>query len=105
MRETRRHNMAEDATTGTAGDAQGDTYCIVSVPDDQAEKVIEFVAGLQSKDADVAGHLLSGGGLMGGLGGGGLSAKQSTNTGCTQTFKKGQAGFDWSCDDTDTLIT
>jgi hypothetical protein len=98
----RRYGMAEETSsgTGTPGEA---TFTIVPVPEDQVEEVMEFVAGLKNKDTDVSGHMISGG-ILGGFGGG-LSAKQSTQSNCVQTFTKGTTGYDWSCTDTDTINT
>jgi hypothetical protein len=74
-----------------------DRLTVVAVPDEQAQAVIEFVASLDSDDADVSGHMLSRG-TIGGTGGP-LAAKGRSLTACWQT---GTTDYpDWSCSDTD----
>jgi hypothetical protein len=82
--------MTEDvASTQDEG-----TFAIVTVPSDQAQAVIDFVAGLRSKDADVSGHLL--GGLLT------PAYHLATNTNCTHvttTLDDGGKKTDITCSD------
>jgi hypothetical protein len=91
--------MAEDTSSETGSQEQGGVT-LVPVPQAQAEAVMEFVAGLQSRASDVSGHMISGG-LTGGLGGG-LAAKGDTSTGCT-SYSSGK-NYDLTCDDTDKIV-
>jgi len=77
-----------------AGTSEEGTFAIVTVPSDQAQAVIDFVAGLRSKDADVSGHLL--GGLLT------PGYHLATNTNCshvTTTLDGGATKTDITCSD------
>ena len=92
-----------DQTTSDVGDVEEESgLTIVTVPAEHAQAVIDFVAGLESEDSEVSGHMISGG-AFGGLGGA-LSARMSTSTGCQQTVT-GKLGYDMTCYDTDKITT
>lgn len=88
--------MAEIASSETGSPEEG-TLTVVTVPEDQAEAVIEFVKSLQIKATDVSGHMIAGGGLLGG--GGGALPWASTGTGCNTVFTGKKT--DTSCSDND----
>ncbi len=82
------------------GGDSNEAITVVTVPAEQAQAVLDFVAGLESKDADVSGHMLSSGALS--RMGGGLAAKDGrTLSGCTMTTGDAEFGRDWQCSDTD----
>ena len=93
--------MAQDESrTGDSGDDREDGgLTVIAIPTENAQVVIDFVAGLERNEADVSGHMLSRG-PIGGLGGP-LAAKGRTLSGCWQTGGTFD-GTDWSCSDTDT---
>jgi len=80
----------------------GDTtkgMTVVTVPQEHAQALIEFVAGLDA-DGDVSGHMISRG-MLAGISGG-LAAKGGRSlTGCTFTTGDDEFGHDWQCSDTD----
>ncbi len=72
---------------------------VVTVPTEQAQAVMDFVAGLERDEAEVSGHMISGGALSGF---GGLAAKGGrTLSNCSQTTGDKIFGRDWQCNDTD----
>jgi hypothetical protein len=82
--------MAEDETT------EG-RQTVIAIPTENAQAVLDFVASLESDEADVSGHMLSRGGI-GGIGGP-LAAVGRSLTYC---WKTGDTNYpDWSCSDTD----
>ncbi len=93
--------MANDERSGTtdSGESTEGEMTVVTVPANNVQEVLDFVAGLEKEDADVSGHMISGGALAGGLGGG-LAAKGGRSlTGCNTT---GGTEFpDWQCSDLD----
>jgi len=92
--------MAQDETrTRTSGTNAGKgDLTVIAIPTENAQAVIDFVAGLEGDEADVSGHMLSRG-PIGGIGGP-LAAKGRTLSGCWQTGGTFD-GTDWSCSDTD----
>ncbi|MGA7672935.1 MAG: hypothetical protein WBW04_21135 [Nitrolancea sp.] len=73
---------------------------VVTVPEEQAQAVRDFIASLDRDDAEVSGHMLSGGALS--TLGGGLAAKGGrTLSNCSQTTGDKIFGRDWQCADTD----
>ena len=78
---------------------EGSRLTVVTVPLEHTQAVIDFVAGLESEDSEVSGHMISGG-AFGGLGGMTRSIKHRTDTGCVQT--KTGVGVDFNCSDSDT---
>ncbi|MGA7672937.1 MAG: hypothetical protein WBW04_21145 [Nitrolancea sp.] len=92
-----------DEKTTDVGDVEEESgLTIVTVPTEQAQAVIDFVAGLESEDSDVSGHMIAGG--AGAFGGGALLARMTTSTGCSQSVT-GKLGYDMTCYDTDKIVT
>lgn len=90
--------MADDKTTG-GGNPQEGGLTVVTVPDDKAQAVLDFVASLESEEAEVSGHMISGARV--GAIGGALSARGGRSlSGCSQTGGTG-FGTDWQCSDVD----
>ena len=87
------------ADVGEVAEESGLT--VVTVPAEHAQAVIDFVAGLETEETDVSGHMISRG-AVGGMGA--LSAKMTTSTGCSQSVT-GKLGYDMTCYDTDTIVT
>ncbi len=93
--------MADDKTNA-GGNSEESGVTVVTVPDDKAQAVLDFVASLESEEADVSGHMITG--TRVGAIGGALSAKGGRSlSGCSQTGGTG-FGTDWQCSDTDTVI-
>ncbi|MGA7672934.1 MAG: hypothetical protein WBW04_21130 [Nitrolancea sp.] len=92
--------MADDKRTGQSdsGEPTAGDMTVVTVPANNVQEVLDFVAGLEKEEADVSGHMISGGAL--GSFGGGLAAKGGRSlTGCNTT---GGTEFpDWQCSDLD----
>ena len=85
--------MSEDKTAqgATADDSGGAT---ISIPKDKVQAVLDFIAALDSEDAEVSGYMMPGTGSIGNLP---LAANQkhATGTGCL-TSRTG-----WKCSDID----
>ena len=76
-----------------------DGVTVVTVAEEQAQAVIDFVASLEREEAEVSGHMISGGAMS--SVGAGLSVKGGRSlSGCWQTGGTG-FGTDWNCSDTD----
>ncbi len=76
---------------------------VIKIPDDKVDAVIGFINELGSQDADVSGHMISGGALAGIGGTMARTTKHRTDTGCVQT--KTGVGIDFNCSDSDTIIS
>ena len=92
--------MANDERSGTtdSGESTAGEMTVVTVPGNNVQEVLDFVAGLEKEEGDVSGHMISRGAL--GSLGGGLAAKGGRSlTGCNTT---GGTEFpDWQCSDLD----
>jgi hypothetical protein len=98
---TDRRDLLTDKTDEPMRDessAEEEPLTIMTIPEDKAQAVLDFVASLQGDEADVSGHMLSTR-LSGGLGAGPLYARSKyTMTGCKTT---GEYLDDYSCSDSD----
>ena len=91
--------MSENTVDSRGTDEDGN-LTVIAIPADRAQQVIDFVASLESDEAEVSGHMISGGGI-GSFGS--LSAKttwQRTDTACHQYASKFGA-VDFDCTDSD----
>lgn len=76
--------------------ARFDDRCIVEIPAEAAEAVLQFLTSMEHHETDVTGYMISGS-LFSGLSIGNRVAAFPTESGCVKT----NGGKDWNCADTD----
>ncbi len=82
--------------------SEDSSLTVIKIPDDKVDAVVGFINDLASQDAEVSGHMISGGALAGFGGTMARTIKHRTDTGCVQT--KTGVGIDFNCSDSDTII-
>lgn len=82
------------------GSDSNEIMTIVTVPAQQVQAVLDFVASLERDEAEVSGHMISGG-VLAGIGGATAAAAGRTLSNCSQTTGDKIFGRDWQCNDTD----
>jgi len=87
--------------TSDSEEAEEPVLTVVTVPTEHTQAVIDFMAGLQSEESEVSGHMISRGALTGFGGAMTMGYKNRTDTGCVQT--KTGVGVDFDCSDSDTV--
>jgi hypothetical protein len=92
--------MAEITSNETG---EGGITLVATVPEEQAQAVIDFMKSLDTEAADVTGYMISQGGGL--LGAGSLGLKQTTCSDPTASTVTGKGHNDSTCGDTDTLTS
>jgi hypothetical protein len=82
---------------------EGGITLVATVPEEQAQAVIDFMKSLDTEAADVTGYMISQGGGL--LGAGGLGLTQTTCSDPSRGTPTGKGHTDSTCGDTDKLTS